>query len=92
MGAAIWSAPVAKMREFPAASFLSFCQNHGLLQVSDRPQWKTVVGGSRVYVQKMIAQLTDKKIKNPIKKVIRQDGKVLLFHAFLPKKLCRFTC
>ena len=81
MGAAIWSAPVAKMRQFPAASFLSFCQNHGLLQVSDRPQWKTVVGGSRVYVEKVITQLTDKKIKKPIERVIRNDKEVLLFHS-----------
>ncbi len=51
MGAAIWSTPAAQMLEFPAAAFIRFCANHGLLQVAGRPEWRTVVGGSRSYVQ-----------------------------------------
>lgn len=54
MGAAIWSTPVEKMLEFPAESFFGFCENHSLLQWN-RPRWRTVDGGSRVYVEKMVS-------------------------------------
>ena len=47
MAAAIWSAPATAMRDYPAAAFIRFCENHGLLQVADRPIWRTVTGGSR---------------------------------------------
>lgn len=50
MAAAIWSAPADEMLEFPFAAFVRFFANHGLLQVSGRPEWRTVKGGSRVYV------------------------------------------
>ncbi|WP_420546763.1 NAD(P)/FAD-dependent oxidoreductase [Curvivirga sp.] len=55
MGAAIWSTPMDKMLEYPLESFIRFCDNHGLLQVSDRPKWRTVRGGSRNYVKKITA-------------------------------------
>ncbi|KZB61582.1 NADH-ubiquinone oxidoreductase subunit 6 [Thalassospira lucentensis] len=58
MGAAIWSTPVDTMMEYPLAAFVRFCQNHGLLQIKDRPQWRTVVGGSRQYVSKMIKDIS----------------------------------
>ena len=54
MGAAIWSTPCDRMMDFPAASFLHFLRNHGLLSLSNRPQWRTVVGGSWQYVKKMM--------------------------------------
>ncbi|WP_019022141.1 MULTISPECIES: NAD(P)/FAD-dependent oxidoreductase [unclassified Thioalkalivibrio] len=57
MGAAIWSCPPARIREFPAASFLRFFLNHGLLDLRDRPQWRTVVGGSRSYVRRLAQRL-----------------------------------
>lgn len=57
MAAAIWSCPTATMRQFPARSFLEFFRNHGLLNVEDRPQWRTVVGGSQAYVQRLAAEL-----------------------------------
>jgi len=57
MGAAIWSASVAGMRAFPARHFIRFFSNHGLLQVADRPQWRTVTGGSRVYVARVLRDL-----------------------------------
>ena len=50
-GAAIWSTPKHQMLEYPASSFIRFCQNHGLLQISNRPQWRTVTGGSEAYVR-----------------------------------------
>jgi uncharacterized protein len=57
MAAAIWSATVDGMRAFPARSLLRFFANHGLLQLSDRPQWRTVVGGARTYVDRLGASL-----------------------------------
>lgn len=57
MAAAIWSCPVSTMGAFPAASFIRFFDNHGLLQVNDRPQWWTVRNGSRSYVSRLRADL-----------------------------------
>jgi len=59
MGAAIWSASVAGMRSFPAQSFVRFFHHHGLLKIADRPQWKTVTGGSKVYVARVLRDLRD---------------------------------
>ncbi|MDH5521294.1 MAG: FAD-dependent oxidoreductase, partial [Acidimicrobiia bacterium] len=50
MGAAVWSTPPGRFRDFPAISLLRFLDNHGLLSIGDRPQWRTVAGGSRHYV------------------------------------------
>ncbi|MFZ3041312.1 MAG: hypothetical protein WA108_05885 [Thiobacillus sp.] len=47
--------PGSQMLEFPLASFVTFCSNHGLLRVVDRPQWRTVKGGGREYVNKLAA-------------------------------------
>lgn len=59
MGSAIWSTPCEEMMRFPAQSFLQFFQNHGLLSVKNRPQWKTVVGGSQTYIDRMLASWSD---------------------------------
>ena len=55
MAAAIWSTPCGAVGDQPAANFIRFCDNHGLLQVRNRPIWRTVAGGSRSYVQKLTA-------------------------------------
>jgi predicted NAD/FAD-binding protein len=55
MGAAIWSTSVQGMRAFPAQHFARFFHNHGLLTLNDRPQWRTVTGGSREYVARVLA-------------------------------------
>ncbi len=57
MGAAIWSASVEGMREFPTRHFARFFHNHGLLRLSGRPLWRTVPGGSRRYVARIAADL-----------------------------------
>ena len=53
MGAAIWSTPASEMMSYPAATFVRFCENHGLLQLSDRPEWRTVMNGSQAYVSRV---------------------------------------
>jgi len=57
MAGAIWSCPVETILGFPAVSFARFCDNHGLLQIFDRPQWYTVAGGSRQYVDAVLKRL-----------------------------------
>lgn len=57
MGAAIWSASVDGMRDFPARAFVRFFENHGLLRLSGRPRWRTVSGGSHRYVARIAAAL-----------------------------------
>jgi predicted NAD/FAD-binding protein len=55
MAAAIWSCPTETMLQFPAQSFLQFFANHGLLNINDRPQWRTVINGARTYLEKILA-------------------------------------
>ena len=81
MAAAIWSCPPRTMLEYPVATFLQFCHNHGLLQVSDRPQWMTVKGGAREYVRRIAAQLPDIRLGCPVGGVRREAGKVELLTA-----------
>ena len=72
MAGCIWSCPTAQMMAFPLSSFVRFCHNHGLLQVNDRPQWHTVKGGARHYVEKMLAVITDKRINAAVTGVTRE--------------------
>ncbi len=78
MAGCIWSCPTAQMLEFPFSTFVNFCHNHGLLQVSDRPQWHTVKGGARHYVDKLLLGIPDKRLGDPVHAVnrIRVDGSV----------------
>jgi predicted NAD/FAD-binding protein len=69
----IWSCPVDQMLRFPVATLIRFCHNHGLLQVADRPQWWTVAGGARNYVEKMLAPIDDKRLDTPVRSVKRDD-------------------
>jgi uncharacterized protein len=73
MAAAIWSCPAAQMLEFPLASFVAFCRNHGLLQILDRPQWRTVKGGGREYVRKLAAGIPEIHLGQPVE-AIRPRG------------------
>ncbi len=62
MGAAIWSASEAMMMDFPVYFFLRFFNNHGLLSVNDRPQWRVISGGSRAYVGRILEDLPSSQI------------------------------
>ncbi|WP_395823952.1 NAD(P)/FAD-dependent oxidoreductase [Collimonas sp.] len=73
MAGCIWSCPTAQMLEFPVSSFVRFCHNHGLLQVSNRPQWRTVQGGARHYVEKMLAAIPYKHLQTPVMAVSRSN-------------------
>ncbi|MFN3915087.1 MAG: NAD(P)/FAD-dependent oxidoreductase [Aquabacterium sp.] len=66
MVACIWSCPVQQMMVFPMATLVRFCHNHGLLQVANRPQWFTVQGGSREYVRRILRDLPDVRLNNPV--------------------------
>jgi predicted NAD/FAD-binding protein len=79
MVACIWSCPVQQMLQFPIGTLIRFCHNHGLLQVAQRPQWFTVRGGSREYVQRLSAQLPQVHVAQPVLGLQRQpEGGVLL--------------
>jgi len=83
MAAAIWSAPPQRMLDYPAAAFIRFHANHGLLQIADRPEWRTVDGGSQVYVRKLTAAFADRvrldcgavSVRRTADGVIVRDGK-----------------
>lgn len=77
MGAAIWSCSTETMRDFPANSFIRFFVNHGLLELKERPQWWTVDGGSREYVNRIRAQLPDDvHLARSVRAVTRVPGGV----------------
>lgn len=81
MGAAIWSTPLTGMEAFPAETFLQFCLNHGLLQIFDRPQWKTVRNGSREYVKAMLRLIPDVRLSCPVSSVVRDSDGVVVTSA-----------
>ena len=81
MAAAIWSCPTEQMLDMPLLTFVRFCQNHGLLQVFDRPLWRTVQGGSRTYVNKIAAQLDDVRLGCPVTGIERFGDGLLVRHA-----------
>lgn len=78
MGAAIWSTPINEMRGYPAESFVAFFDNHRLLSF-DQPLWRTVSGGSRSYVEKLIAPLRGSiRLGCPVAEILRSEGKVIV--------------
>ena len=67
----IWSCPTDQMLRFPVATLIRFCHNHGLIQVANRPQWYTVRGGARNYVEKIVAGVPDARLNTPVRSVRR---------------------
>ena len=78
MVACIWSCPTAQMLSFPISTLIRFCHNHGLLQISDRPQWFTVRGGARRYVEKLLPRIADRRLATPVTSVRRLPQGVLV--------------
>jgi predicted NAD/FAD-binding protein len=74
MAAAIWSTPAMEVGAYPAASFIRFCCNHGLLELRNRPIWRTVKGGSREYVSRITEGFADRiRLSSPVSAVLRGD-------------------
>lgn len=81
MGSAIWSASVEVMMEFPLKFFLKFFNNHGMLSVDNRPQWRVISGGSQSYIEPLSAPFKDNiHLNSPIAKVKRSTKGVTLIN------------
>jgi predicted NAD/FAD-binding protein len=82
--AAIWSTSLRDIRQYPAAALLRFFDNHGLMRsVKDRPLWRTVVGGSRAYVEKLIADFDGRVLTGrPVKTILRDGEGVVVVDRF----------
>ena len=79
MAAAIWSAQPAQVLDMPAVFLLRFFDNHGLLQLRDRPRWRVVSGGSRAYVERLVAGHRDRiRLSTPVRRVRRTPGAVMV--------------
>ena len=77
MGSSIWSADPSTFLDMPAVTFARFFDNHGLLDYGDQPSWRTVDGGSRRYVEAILAPLGDAvRLSSPVAKVTRRDDGV----------------
>ncbi|BDU36634.1 NAD(P)/FAD-dependent oxidoreductase [Vibrio nigripulchritudo] len=79
MGAAIWSSTLADMRAFPLQFFLNFFLNHGLLDITDRPQWYVINGGSKAYIDPLTKGFKDNiRLNSPVESVERKHSGVLI--------------
>ncbi|MCE2573134.1 NAD(P)/FAD-dependent oxidoreductase [Motilimonas eburnea] len=79
MGAAIWSSSLADMEAFSLLFFIRFFHNHGLLNINDRPQWYVIEGGSRSYIDPLVADFKDKiQLNTAVTRVERGDEGVVL--------------
>ena len=79
MGAAIWSSDIKTILNFPAYFFINFFKNHGMLSVTNRPQWLTISGGSEKYVKKLTSSFKSKiRLNSKIKNVIRYKNYVVI--------------
>jgi predicted NAD/FAD-binding protein len=77
MGSAIWSATPGTMLAFPLEFFVRFFKNHGLLNISNRPQWRVIKGGSCAYIAPLIQDFKHKiKLNSPVARVVRHDAGV----------------
>ena len=79
MGAAVWSADPAQFLSFPAAAFVQFFTNHGMLNALDQPTWRVVTGGSRQYVEPLIRPFRDRiRLSTPVERVQRYGDRVVV--------------
>jgi predicted NAD/FAD-binding protein len=79
MGAAVWSADPAQFLAFPAAAFVQFFTNHGMLNAFDQPTWRVVSGGSRQYVEPLTRPFRDRiRLSTPVERVQRFGDRVIV--------------
>jgi uncharacterized protein len=76
MLACIWSCPTQQMLRFPLSTLLRFCHNHGLLQMANQPQWWTVSGGAKTYVEALLKSLNDVRLQSPVTGIARDPAGV----------------
>ena len=81
LAAAVWSGTGDDVAKMPARTFLSFLANHGLLRLTDRPQWRTVEGGSRRYVNAALAGVDDLLLSRPVQSIMRNSEGVEIVDA-----------
>ncbi len=74
MVGSIWSSPRGDVLDFELPMLLRFCHNHGLLRVTNRPQWMTVRGGAKTYVERIVSSLRDARIATPVQRIVRGVG------------------
>ena len=87
LGASLWSAPSHTFREFPIRFVLEFLDNHCMLQVKNRPQWKTVVGGSRTYIKPLTSGFGDRiRLKQAVRSVQRLRNAIEIRFAYGPSE------
>ena len=77
----IWSCPTDQMLQFPVATMVRFCHNHGLIQVVNRPQWFTVTGGAKHYVEKLLQHIPHTHLQTRVERIERNDIGVHVFTA-----------
>ena len=74
---AVWSADPDQLWSFPASFLAEFFENHGILALTGRPRWRTVVGGSRTYVEALIAPMRDHiRLRTPVRRIDRYPDRV----------------
>jgi len=77
LGASVWSADPERFSRFPARMLVRFFHNHRFLQLLDQPVWRTVKGGSRTYVEKLVAPFRDRiRLRSPVESVRRDAAGV----------------
>ena len=82
MAAAVWSADLKLMYQFPARYLIQFFHNHGLLSVTNRPDWYVIKGGSKTYVTALTESFKDKiKLSTPVTGVKREKEAVIVSSA-----------
>jgi len=77
----IWSCPTDQMLQFPVATMVRFCHNHGLIQVVNRPQWFTVTGGAKHYVEKLLQHIPHTHLQTPVERIERDAHGARVFTA-----------
>ncbi len=81
MGSAIWSSTTAEVLNFSAYFFVRFFHNHGLLSIKQRPQWRTLVGGSSVYIKPLLANVARSVKGTPVLRVERSESGARVFYS-----------
>lgn len=81
MIAAIWSSSMAEAGDFPLAFFLRFFNNHGLLDINNRPQWYVIEGGSRQYIPALTKGIADIRLNCSVREITRNTGNISILSA-----------